>query len=113
MRGLSFSNPVPYDDLPPGNGCTDLPSDFDGFVLTDGAFNMRFSDGSLLFGKAADGGYVCFDPPKAFAPYDLAGGTGRFEGATGYIQYDIDTHPFGSTAVVPETGSATGEVILP
>lgn len=114
VRGVSFSGPqVPYDQLPAGNECA---PGVDGLLIQPaGQFNMIFSDGSMLFGMAAEGGYVCFAPPKAYAPYDLVGGVGRFQGATGYVNFRLDTHPFGSpgSPVIPETGIATGEIVLP
>lgn len=115
-RGISFSHLVPHADLPDGNQCIDTPGPIDGVVIDPGGqFNMIFSDGSMLFGNAASGGYVCFAPSLAYAPYDLAGGTGRFEGATGHVNFEITTHPFGAPGapVTPETGTATGEIILP
>ncbi len=113
--GLSYSYAVNYDGLPPGNRCVDLggPS---GLIITDrGQINMIFNDGSMLFANSTGEGYVCFVPGFAYAPYALAGGTGRYEGATGYINFDIDTHPFGppGSPVTPETGSASGDIIFP
>lgn len=114
VRGISFSSsPVPHDQLPAENDCDE---GFGGLLIQPGGqFNMVFSDGSMLFGMAADGGYVCFAPGKAYAPYNLVGGFGRFEGATGQVNFDIITHPFGAptSPVVPETGIATGEIVLP
>lgn len=76
---------------------------------------MIFNDGSMLFANAAEGGYVCFAPSFAYAPYHIAGGTGRYEGATGQINFDITAHSFGppGSPVTPETGTASGEIVLP
>jgi hypothetical protein len=115
-RGLSFSStPVGKNDLPDGNICVDIPDSPDGLLISsDAQLVMLFNDGSMLFGNGVDGGYVCFVPHFAHARYEFAGGTGRYEGATGHVQFDIDTHPFGpSGAVIPETGTASGEIVLP
>jgi hypothetical protein len=114
--GLSFSYPVEYSGLPPGNPCVDLGAGPSGFIITnEGQLNMIFNDGSMLFANAAEGGYVCFVPSVAYAPYVFAGGTGRYEGATGYINFDISAHPFGppGSPVIPETGTASGEIVSP
>ena len=114
--GLSFSYPVEYNGLPPGNPCVDLGAGPSGLILnTEGQINMILNDGSMLFANAAEGGYVCFVPSVAYAPYVFAGGTGRYEDATGHINFDITAHPFGAPGapVTPETGTATGEIFLP
>jgi hypothetical protein len=115
-RGLTFSCPVDHTGLPPGTPCIDIPGSPDGLIIDSGGqITMIFNDGSMLFGNAADGGYVCFAPPLVYAPYKLAGGTGRYEGATGDINFDIETHSFGppGSPVVPETGTVNGQIILP
>ena len=117
-RGLAFSYPVDYADLPDGNQCFDLDNGEapDGLLITtDSQISLVFNDGSMLFGNGGEDGYVCFAPGYAYAPYVLAGGIGRFEGATGNLQFDIETHAFGApgSPVVPETGTASGEIILP
>jgi len=115
-RGLSFSYPVGYSDLPAGNPCIDLPSPLDAVIITtDAQITITFKDGSMLFGNATEGGYVCFAPGFAYAPYELVGGTGRFEDATGYIDFNIDAHRFGGPGapVTAETGAGIGEIVLP
>ncbi len=115
-RGLGVSNPpVHYEDLPPGNRCVDIPNSPDGVLLTDAWLYMLFNDGSMVYGVAAEGGYVCFAPGFAYAPYELTGGTGRFEGASGHVTFEIDTHPVGApgSPVTVETGSGKGEIFLP
>ena len=116
-QGLTISGaPVEKGDLPEGNVCVDLPNSPDGFAIGDGAqLNMIFNDGSMVFANGVNGGYVCFVPSVAYAPYIFAGGTGRYEGATGYVNFDISAHPFGppGSPVIPETGTASGEIVLP
>ena len=115
-RGIGFAGlPVEYEQLPADNQCTDIPGP-DGVLFLEAQMTVRFSDGSMLFGNAADGGYVCFMPSFAYVPYDFAGGVGRFEGATGYVVFEIDAYRFnegGSALVTGETGTGTGEIVLP
>jgi hypothetical protein len=120
-RGLGFSGPpVEKSDLPEGNVCVDI-SGPDGVLFLEAQMIVQFDDGSLLFGNAAEGGYVCFVPmkdyPQAHVPYEFAGGTGRFEGATGYVLFEIFAYNFNEegtqSLVTGETGTGTGEIILP
>lgn len=115
VHGLSFSYQVDHAGLPPGNPCADFGDPSGLIITTGGQVNMIFNDGSMVFANAAEGGYVCFAPSSAYAPYNIVGGTGRYEGATGYINFDITTHPFGppGSRVTPETGTATGEIVIP
>jgi hypothetical protein len=116
-RGLGFSGPpVEYDQLPEGNQCTDIPGP-DGVLFLEGQMTVRFNDGSLLFGNAASDSHVCFVPAKAYVSYDVAGGTGRFEGASGSVHFVIDAYRFNEAGHPPlvtgETGTGTGEIVLP
>ena len=116
-RGLGFSGPpVDKEKLPEGNTCTNIPGP-DGVLFLEAQMTVHFEDGSMLFANAAQGGYVCFVPSFAYVPYDFAGGTGRFEGATGSVLFEIDAFRFngdGKRALVTgETGTGTGEIELP
>jgi len=112
-RGLSVGLPVEKGALPSGNKCVDIPDSPDGLLTTEAQLNMIFNDGSMLFGTMAEGSYLCFVPNTVYAPYEIVGGTGRFEGATGEVNFDITTHPIGTGTVVGESGTGTGEIILP
>jgi len=113
-RGMSMTGaPVLHSELPEGNACVDLSPGPSGVLITEAQMNMTFNDGSMLWGDAAPGGYVCFSG-FAFAPFVLMGGWGRYEGATGSIFFELDTHRFPTSYLVtPETGIAYGELILP
>jgi hypothetical protein len=116
-RGLGFVGPpLEKAQLPEGNQCTDIPGP-DGILFLNGQIAVRFNDGSLLFGNSVEGSHICFVPSKAYVSYDFAGGAGRFEGATGIVHFEIDAYRFnqeGAPALVTgETGTGTGEVILP
>jgi hypothetical protein len=117
-RGLGFAGlPAEKGDLPDDNVCVDLPNSPDGVPFVEAQMIVHFNDGSMLFGNAAEGGYVCFVPSFAYVPYNFAGGTGRFEGATGYVLFEINAHNFNEEGkgmlVTGETGTGTGEIILP
>jgi hypothetical protein len=116
-QGISFSGPpVKKGDLPGDNICVDLPESPDGTILTKQMqANLIYEDGSMLFSNGALGGYLCFVPAFVFAPYEIVGGTGRCEGASGAWQAEITTHPFGGPAgsVIGESGTVSGEIVLP
>ena len=113
-RGLAVTgDPVMYEALPVDNGCTDYSPDPSGMYITEAQMTMTFNDGSMIWGDAGPDGYVCFSG-FAYAPYVLMGGFKRFEGATGWVAFEIDTHRFPTSFLVtPETGIAIGEIILP
>jgi hypothetical protein len=113
-RGLAVTGPpVLHSELPAGNACADFGPGPSGVYITEAQMNMTFNDGSMIWGDAASDGYVCFSG-FAYAPYVIMGGYGRFEGATGWVAFELDTHRFPvSYLVTPETGFATGEIILP
>lgn len=116
-RGLGFAGPpLEKADLPDGNQCADIPGP-DGLLFVDGQIVARFNDGSLLFGNSVEGSHICFVPSKAYVSYEFAGGAGRFERATGIVHFEINAYRFnreGAPAwVTGETGTGTGEVILP
>ena len=99
-RGAGLAGPpAVYADLPEGHTCPDLGE----FVPT---------------GNSPPDGYVCFSTGYVYAPYDIVGGSGRFEGATGWIAVELQTYDYGPGVfppflVTPETGTATGEIFLP
>lgn len=113
-RGLSITGPnALYGELPEGNACADYSPGPSGRIITAAQMTITFKDGSMIWGDAAPGGYVCFSG-FAYAPYVLMGGYGRFEGATGWVDFELDTHRFPTSYLVtPETGFATGEIVLP
>jgi len=113
-RGLAITgDPVMYDDLPEGNACIDLSPGPSGSYITQAQMTMTFNDGSMIWGDNGADGYVCFSG-FAYAPYVLMGGFKRFEGATGWVVFEIDTYRFPTSFLVtPETGIGTGEIILP
>lgn len=113
-RGLAMTSPPKlYSELPEGNACADFSPGPSGVLITDAEMTMTFKDGSMIWGADAVGGYVCFSG-FAYAPYDLTGGYGRFEGATGSIVFELVTHGVSSSRLItPETGIAYGEIILP
>ncbi len=98
----------------PGTPCPDI-GPFDGLRLDPAQINVVFNDGSMFYGKIiVNDSYVCFAAPLARASYEIVGGTGRFEGAVGYIVIDLETYPIEAARLAtPETGYAYGEIILP
>ena len=113
-RGLAITGPdVLYIDLPEGNACADFSPGPSGRIITAAQMTITFNDGSMIWGDAAPDGYVCFSG-FAYAPYVLMGGYGRFEGATGWVDFELDTHRFPTSYLVtPETGIAIGEIVIP
>ena len=115
-RGVAISSaPAMYDELPVGNDCIDFSPGPSGMNLTSAQMVLTFKDGSMIWGNSPPEGYACFSG-FAYAPYDIMGGSGRFEGATGWIVVELDTYGFAPPLpllVTPETGIATGEIILP
>ena len=97
-----------------GTPCPDL-GDVDGMRMSEAQANVVFKDGSMIYGMVIhDDSYVCFGAPIGRAAYEIVGGTGRFEGATGYIVFDLLMHRIKSGSfVTPETGHAWGEIVLP
>ena len=116
-RGVAITGfPLMHGDLPAGNACLDLVDVESGMIITEAQMVLTFADGSMIWGNSPPEGYVCFVPGFAFAPYDIMGGSGRFEGATGWVAFELDTHGFAPPLprlVTPETGIATGEIVLP
>lgn len=115
-RGVGKTGlPVMYAELPGGNGCVDFSPGPSGVYIVEAQMVMTFDDGSMIWANSPPTGYVCFSG-FVFAPYDIMGGIGRFEGATGWIEAEIDSYGFGPSLprlVTPETGIMTGEIILP
>ena len=64
----------------------------DEFILVQGHFVKRFSNGELIFGNWTSG-FSCFDPLTSISTTTqsgmFTGGTGQFENATGPIQIDF------------------------
>ena len=102
-----------FSDLP-DTPCPDL-GDVDGLRMGPAQANVVFNDGSMFYGTVIEeDSYVCFAAPIGRASYEIVGGTGRFEGATGYIVFDLRMHRIGpGSLVTPETGNVWGEIILP
>lgn len=118
-RGVGITGlPVPYDELPEGNGCDNVDAFAEGasgVYIVEAQMVMTFDDGSMIWANSPPTGYVCFSG-YVFAPYDIMGGTGRFEGATGWMEAEIVSYGFGPTfprLVTPETGTMIGEIFLP
>jgi len=117
-RGVAISgSPVGYADLPAGNACVNLDSvaGGSGVYITAAQIVLTFHDGSMIWGNSLPDGYVCFSG-FAYGPYEIMGGSARFEGATGWVAVEIDTHGFPPPLprlVTPETGNVTGEIVLP
>jgi len=103
-----------YPSNLPGTPCPDI-GPVDGLRLEAAQINVVFKDGSMFYGTGIPAeSFVCFAIPFARASYDIVGGTGRFEGATGYIVFDLETRSIDTVLLVtPETGHAYGEIILP
>ena len=123
-RGAGVAGPpLPYlalgDVLPGGHTCPDLGESVPtGMQLLEAQTVMTFNDGSMIWGNSPPDGYVCFTTGYGYAPYDIVGGSGRFEGATGWIVIELQTYDYGPDVfppffVTPETGTATGEIFLP
>jgi len=115
-RGLAVTGPpVIHENLPVGHACRNLDSvlGVSGAIITEAQMAMTFKDGSMIWGDAAPDGYVCYSG-FAYAPYDILGGHKRFEGAEGWVVFEIDTQRLPDPSLVTvETGIATGEIILP
>ena len=109
-RGAGDGYPSDLPDTP----CPDIGA-VDGLRLDPAQINVVFNDGSMFYGTViGDESFVCFAVPIARASYEIVGGTGRFEGATGYIVIDLETYPIDTDLLItPETGYAYGEIILP
>ena len=109
-RGAGDGYPSDLPDTP----CPNI-GPIDGLRLDPAQVNVVFNDGSMFYGAGiADESFVCFAAPIARASYDIVGGTGRFEGATGYIVFDLETRRVDTVLLAtPETGHAYGEIILP
>jgi hypothetical protein len=101
----------------PGHTCPDWGPAETGMQLLEAQAVWTFNDGSMIWGNSPPDGYVCFSG-YGYAPYDIVGGSGRFEGATGWIVIELQTYDYGPGVfppflVTPETGTATGEIFLP
>jgi hypothetical protein len=109
-RGAGDGYPSDLPDTP----CPDI-GPVDGLRLDPAQINVVFNDGSMFYGTViADESFVCFAAPIAQASYEIIGGTGRFEGATGYVVIELETYPIDTVLLItPETGYVHGEIILP
>ena len=109
-RGAGDGYPSNLPDTP----CPDI-GPVDGLRLDPAQINVVFNDGSMFYGKGiANESFVCFAVPIARASYEIVGGTGRFEGAAGYMVVDLETRSIDTVLLAtPETGHAYGEIILP
>lgn len=121
-RGAGVAGPpLTYEALSaalPDHTCPDLGPVPTGMQLIEAQTVMTFSDGSMIWGNSPPDGYVCFTTGYGHAPYNIMGGSGRFEGATGWIVIELQTYDYGPDVfppffVTPETGTATGEIFLP
>ena len=121
-RGAGIAGPpLPYlalgAALPGGHTCPDLGESVPtGMQLLEAQTVMTFNDGSMIWGNSPPDGYVCFTTGYGYAPYDIVGGSGRFEGATGWIVIELQTYDYGPDVfppffVTPETGIAKGEIL--
>jgi hypothetical protein len=118
-RGVGWTGPpLPYSELPIDNVCNDISafSPYSGLLFEEFQMTINFKDGSMLFANLADG-YICFSPSIAVGTYIIAGGNGRFEAASGWLFVEINAHRFAEeghpSLVTAETGTLTGEIILP
>jgi len=102
-----------FSDLP-DTPCPNL-GDVDGLRLNPAQMNIVFKDGSLLYGTVIEAeSFVCFAAPIGRASYEIIGGTGRFENATGIIVFDLVLHRIEpGSMVTPETGVVYGEIVVP
>ena len=111
--------PVPLSGLPAGHICDDnpfKPGGTAGLLLTHAQATMTFEDLSMLFLDVAEGAYVCLFTPFVLGAYDIIGGTGRFEDASGYIvmEFNLYRSAFPLDSLVgAETGVAYGEIVVP
>ena len=98
----------------PDTPCPELEGP-DGLKFSTAQVNVVFNDGSMIYGTVMhDESFVCFAAPIGRASYEIVGGTGRFEDATGYVVFDLLMHRIESGSLItPETGIAHGEIILP
>jgi len=106
------------DDLPAGHVCDAAPAPGIpvGLIITDASATMTFEDLSMLFLNVAEGSYVCLWTPFVRGAYEIAGGAGRFQDATGWVamEFNLYRSAFPSDSLVgAETGIAYGEIILP
>jgi len=118
-RGVGWVGPpLPYSGLPLDNVCNDISafSPYSGAIFEEFQMTINFKDNSLLFANLADG-YICFSPSIAVGTYNIAGGTGRFEDASGWLYVEINAYRFAEeghpSLVTAETGTLTGEIIFP
>lgn len=89
------------------------------FTFVDGGIVETFNDHSLLFyvidnSDGADNA-LCVDfegPATGVFDYDIIGGAGRFEGATGSATVEI-TSWFVTNELTAETGTVQGTIQLP
>jgi hypothetical protein len=84
-----------------------------------GAGVFRFQDGSLLTAQIT-GGAICIDLTALVGhlteTYQITGGTGRFEGASGSLKLTATLHPVfsdaaGNPALLTSTGEFEGTVL--
>lgn len=77
--------------------------EFDDMVVT-------FNDQSMLF-AALDYGYACLGPMPSTFHLNIVGGTGKYEGATGYLAGTFVGGPVSASGILWwETGSIVGEI---
>jgi hypothetical protein len=105
FRELHADGPAPQ----PPSGCSG-PN----FAVVAGAGVFRFQDGSLLIVKVKDGS-GCVNPAAGNAAmsvnYQITGGTGRFDGASGALTYTATMTPVLLNASnAPALLTLTGEI---
>ncbi len=92
----------------------------DEFILVQGNFVKRFSNGELIFGTW-NSGVSCFDPLTNISTTTqvgtFSGGTGQFENATGPIQIDytsnfLATPPVDGFTFGGSSGTGFGTIIF-
>ena len=106
FRELHADGPVSPQ---PSSGCSG-PN----FVFVAGAGVFRFQDGSLLIVTVKDGS-GCINPAAGNAAlsvnYQITGGTGRFEGASGALTYTATmTSVLRNASNAPALLTLTGEI---
>ena len=118
--GMGTFGAFTFRELHADGASAQPPSDCSGpnFAVVAGAGVFRFQDGSLLIVTVKDGS-GCINPAAGHAVitvnYQITGGTGRFEGASGALAYKATMTPVlrnasNSAALLTLTGQIEGTV---